>query len=304
MFFAQTVSAACANRRSFSVRVRRPRSRSDELAPTQLRPSVTQRKPMRAGLPQPALAILGITLFLSPSLACTQTDSDPSPARDAVAKSATHAGLNTKRAVTEGSTVPYRHPTIDPAKELTGAALLAALKKGGFVLYMRHTQTGTVTPECTQSNLSPAGERDARYVGSAMRQLRIPVARIYSSPVCRVSDTARLLGLGEFETTVDLSDVPASKDVDLVAARRARIAAAPARKDANTMLVGHMHAGGADENAWMRLDFGEIIVYRTQPSGAVPVARIRAEDWSDLRNTEKTAASGARDTENDVLRRP
>ena len=208
------------------------------------------------------------------------------------------------KAATQGATVPYRHPPIDPAKELTGAALLAALKKGGLVLYMRHTQTGAVTPECTQSNLSPAGERDARFVGEAMRLLRIPIARIYSSPVCRVSDTARLLDLGEFETTVDLSDVPASKDFDLVAARRARIAAAPARKDANTMLVGHMHAGGADENAWMRLDFGEIIVYRTQPSGAVPVARIRAEDWSDLRNTEKTAASGARDTENNALRRP
>ena len=57
------------------------------------------------------------------------------------------------RAATEGSTKPYVYPAIDPALAINGAALLSELRKGGYVLFMRHTETGTVTPECTQPNL-------------------------------------------------------------------------------------------------------------------------------------------------------
>lgn len=185
------------------------------------------------------------------------------------------------KAATEGSTVPYRFPPIDPAKELTGAALLAALKNGGFVLYMRHTETGTVTPECTQSNLTPAGERDARFVGESIRTLRIPIARVLSSPVCRAHDTAKLMGLGEPTLSNDLANQPISAGFDFDSARGKRIAERPPRAK-NTVLVSHMQTGKT-ESQWIYLDFGEIIVY--QPRGtneSVALARIRADDWYDL----------------------
>ena len=133
------------------------------------------------------------------------------------------------KAATEGSTVPYRFPSIDPAKELTGAALLAALKKGGFVLYMRHTQAGTVTPECEHSNLSPAGERDARFVGESIKTLRIPIGRVLSSPVCRVLDTAKLMGLGEPTLSNDLANQPMPAGFDLESARDWLIGELPPR---------------------------------------------------------------------------
>lgn len=175
----------------------------------------------------------------------------------------------------------YPFPRIDPVNELKGRALIDALRKGGYVLYMRHTQTGTITPECTASNLTPAGERDARNVGAALRAAEIPIRRLLSSPVCRVLDTARLLGLRDPEVTSDLSNVPPNPDADLAAAR-SRLVATPPPAGGNVLLVSHMQ-GGKQEQDRIYLDLGEIVVFRPDGGGAaVPTARIRVDDWADF----------------------
>lgn len=183
-------------------------------------------------------------------------------------------------AATEGSTKPYQHPPLDSAGALSGKALVQALQGGGFVLYMRHAETGKVTPQCTESNLTARGERDARFIGDSIRALKIPVTFIAASPVCRVMDTAKRLSLGEFETTGDLSNVPIPPINDLGVARSQRIATPP-QLGGNTLLVSHMQ-GGKDINNWINLDFGEIIVYRPVAAGTQAIARIRADDWYDL----------------------
>ena len=192
--------------------------------------------------------------------------------------------LERVHAASEGVTRPYSHPAIDEAGALKGAALLSALRRGGLILFMRHTQAGTVTPQCIASNLSPAGERDARFVGESIRKLGVPIGRVLSSPVCRVADTAKLLGLGELELSVDLSNVPTPQDADLGAAREKRLAEVPARATlaTNTLLVSHMQ-GGRTQAQWIYLDFGEIVVFRPDGKGhSNAVARIRADDWYDL----------------------
>lgn len=189
-------------------------------------------------------------------------------------------------AASEGMTRPYSHPAIDDAKALRGAPLLAALRQGGLILFMRHTQTGTVTPQCTVSNLTPAGERDARFVGEAIRSLRIPIGRVLSSPVCRVADTARLLGLGAPELSADFSNVPTSPDTDLGALRAKRLAEAPA-PGTNVMIASHMQSGKSQAH-WIHMDFGEIVVFKPDGQGrSDAIARIRADDWYDLMAAEK-----------------
>lgn len=185
------------------------------------------------------------------------------------------------KAATEGSTVPYRHPLVDEGRRLSGNALLAELRKGGYTLFMRHTETGTVTAECERSNLTARGERDAKFVGDSLKQLRIPFDRIASSPVCRVKDTARLLALGELEVTADLANIAMPPDFDFHVARAKRIASRPA-PGKNTLLISHMQSGHT-ESQWLNLDIGEIIVFRPGGSGASePVARIRVDDWYAL----------------------
>ena len=86
-------------------------------------------------------------------------------------------------------------PAVNVVSERKGVALIDALQRGGLVLYMRHTETGKVTAECTESNLSQTGEQQAVKIGEAMRALKIPFGIRESSESCRVQDTARLLGL-------------------------------------------------------------------------------------------------------------
>jgi len=173
------------------------------------------------------------------------------------------------------------YPVIDPAAALAGGALLAALQKGGFVLYLRHTETGAITEQCNVTNLSPIGMAMARELGSQLKRLRIPVGRVVSSPVCRVQETARLLEMGEVELSSDLAQAAKPPAVDLYTARMRQLAAIP-RQGTNTIAVSHMHAG-VPRHQTMDLEFGEVIVFRAVgASGVKPVARIRAEDWQAL----------------------
>lgn len=187
----------------------------------------------------------------------------------------------TEPAATEGSTQPYPYPKMEPARTLAGKALLDALRNGGYVLYMRHTETGTVTPECNASNLTPRGERDSARVGAALKSLAIPLNRIASSPVCRVQDTARTLGLGGFDLAEDLANVPPRPGYDFHAARGKLIATVPA-KGKNTLLVSHMQSGN-DISQAIYLDFGEIVIFRPDAAGAsAAVGRVRVDDWATL----------------------
>ena len=76
------------------------------------------------------------------------------------------------------------------------------LERGGQVVLMRHALTtpGAGDPpdmrleDCsTQRNLSDEGRRHARAVGVALREHKVPVDRVLTSPWCRCIETARLV---------------------------------------------------------------------------------------------------------------
>lgn len=171
------------------------------------------------------------------------------------------------------------HPPIDASSALVGKALLDALRKGGFTLYLRHTETGSaITEQCDVSNLSAKGIAMARELGAQLKQLRIPVGRVVSSPVCRVQETAKLLELGEIELSNDLAQPgKTSPAAELYVARMRQLAVLP-RQGTNTVAVGHMH-GGMPRHQTVDLEFGEIIVFQAAGAAVKPVARVRAEQW-------------------------
>ena len=173
------------------------------------------------------------------------------------------------------------HPQVDPARQLKGADLVKALRAGGLVLYLRHTDTGRVTRDCLESNLSPLGEEQAKRLGAVLRDLKIPFGQIESSELCRVQDTARLLGAGTFQTNEDLNNMPKRPGHDVHAARTRRLAVPPAR-NTNTLLVAHVHSA-QPLNQRLSLEIGEVIVFRPDGKGSSdPVARIRLTDWVEF----------------------
>jgi len=86
------------------------------------------------------------------------------------------------------------------------AAVLQQLRKGGYVLYMRHGNTDTKHPDnlpnvdlndcSTQRPLTKEGRRIAAEVGKEIRKAGIPLGEIFSSPMCRAKESA-LAAFGE-----------------------------------------------------------------------------------------------------------
>jgi len=158
----------------------------------------------------------------------------------------------------------------DPAKELKGAPLVEALRRGGFVLFMRHAQQVREDParekqDCEEARLSPAGRDQARTVGAGIRALAIPVGAVFASEYCRARQTAELLGLGPVTPTPDLNMTGPFPE------RKKRIAQSPPTGK-NTLLVSHSQVGIA-----------EVLVYRPDGAGgAEPLARVKVEDWEAL----------------------
>ena len=96
------------------------------------------------------------------------------------------------------------------------AAAWAALRAGGHVALMRHTDApgGTGDPpgfkleDCaTQRNLSERGRAEAAAIGARLKAEGTAFEAILSSPWCRCMDTARLLDMGPVEAATTFSNV-------------------------------------------------------------------------------------------------
>jgi len=170
---------------------------------------------------------------------------------------------------------------------------LAALRAGGFVLYLRHAitdrsqvDTGRLEDRAGQRNLSAAGIEQARALGEAYARLGIPLGAIRSSPVFRARETAALLARGgAVEVTMDLVADDYTTDVPTAITALRRLLAIPPAPGTNTLLVGHIHKLGPALGRWLaQEEFPEgatAVVQPEPPRGfhlvsILPAARIIA----------------------------
>src|SRR5499427_3466980 len=87
------------------------------------------------------------------------------------------------------------------AQDLHGEALVKALQKGGYVLVMRHASSPREVPDKQAANpdnskperqLDEVGRGTAIAMGKALRDLKIPIGNVLSSPTYRALETVRL----------------------------------------------------------------------------------------------------------------
>lgn len=177
----------------------------------------------------------------------------------------------------------------DPAHALAGAALVQALRAGGYTLYFRHTATDFSQndramagyAECaTQRNLSEAGRGEARAIGAAIRALGLPVGEVIASPFCRTLETGRLMfGRAEPSTVVRGYEGTTAANPDYT--RLVRLLASPPAAGTLRMITSHGNPFRAVAGP-PHLAEGEAAVLRGDGSDWVVVARIRREDWAGL----------------------
>lgn len=189
---------------------------------------------------------------------------------------------------------PAALPEQAPASD---AALIDALRAGGYNIYFRHAQTDWAQDDSIEEHgdwtecdplrvrqLSEHGRRTAIAVGRAIRALGIPVGKILASPYCRTVETAELMALGPVTKTTDIMNLNDAHyfggTQTIVTRARARLAAVPHR-GTNTILVAHGNV--AREATPVYPGEAEGVVFQPMGDGTFTVLeRLTPERWTAL----------------------
>jgi phosphohistidine phosphatase SixA len=175
------------------------------------------------------------------------------------------------------------------AQQMQGDALVKALRQGGYVIVMRHTSSPREVPDKSAANpdnlkperqLDQEGRATATAMGKALRDLKIPIGSVFSSPTYRALETVRYGQFGTPQAVPELGDNGQSMQGGTEAQAtwlQKKVKELP--KGTNTLLVTHMpNMSRAFPQATANLADGEALIFG--PSGVV--ARIKVEEWKGL----------------------
>ena len=197
-------------------------------------------------------------------------------------------GLMAAAAVVLCGTVP------SAAQELKGKALLSELKKGGYVVYFRHFETGAdfadqVTAkldDCwTQRRINSAGFRDANRIGKFFNDQKLPVGRVLASQFCRSWQSADL-AFGRHEVINALTILPAKdyspeQNAVMKAGVMPFIAVEPAA-GTNVIVMAHDDNLTAAGGPLLEVQGEAAIIKPDGKGGFVVVARLKPDQWTLL----------------------
>jgi phosphohistidine phosphatase SixA len=187
--------------------------------------------------------------------------------------------------------------TPDSTKAASGA-LVKALRQGGYVIVMRHTSSPREIPDKQTANpdntkperqLDAEGRATAAAMGQALRDLKIPIAEVLSSPTYRALETVKYARFGPAKPQVELGDngqdMQGGTEAQAVWLRKRVTQFQPGT---NVLLVTHapnltrafpQQAGGVAD--------GEALIFGPDgKGGAVLVARVKVEDWTKLKGLD------------------
>lgn len=190
------------------------------------------------------------------------------------------------------ATAAALHP-IAAQVRLSGTDLVDALRRGGYVLVMRHARSPRETPDAgtarpdnvtRERQLDEAGRSSAQAMGDALRRLKIPIGDVLSSPTYRALETVRMARLGEPKSHAELGDRGQSmKGVTEVEGAWLRSRASEMPAAGNTVIVTHMpNITRAFGTALADVADGETLVFRGASGKPELVGRIKIEEWPGL----------------------
>lgn len=170
-----------------------------------------------------------------------------------------------------------------PAFGEPSAELLASLREGGLVLYLRHTSTDFSQNDArmksyedcdNQRNLTDRGRNEARAIGEHVRRLKIPIGEVFASPFCRTMETARL-AFGKASATDEVRGGPV--EASRYDALR-KLLSTPVDRGTNRVISSHGNPFYALAGP-PYLAEGEIAVVKPEGERFSVLARIRLTDW-------------------------
>jgi len=170
-----------------------------------------------------------------------------------------------------------------------------ALRAGGLVIVVRH---GATFPDqadtdplnfdniSAQRNLNDKGKVLAKAFGNALRQIGIPVGKVYTSKYNRAYETAVIAGFKDIEKTADITEgglvVSPNENNRRIDAFHKMIGSPP-KPGTNTILITHkpniVDALGKD---WFDVKEGEASIFRPENGSYKLLARVQMDEWSRI----------------------
>lgn len=180
------------------------------------------------------------------------------------------------------------------AQALQGDGLVKALQKGGYVIVMRHTSSPREVPDKKAANpdnvkperqLDEEGRTTATAMGKALRDLKIPVGEVFTSPTYRALETVKYAQLGKAQPVAELGENGQNMQGGTEAqAVWLRNAVTKFKAGTNTILVTHFPNIRAAFPQLTNVADGEALVYGPDgKGGATLVARVKIEEWASLK---------------------
>jgi phosphohistidine phosphatase SixA len=192
-------------------------------------------------------------------------------------------------------TVPTATP--EPTED---TSVLARLRRGGLVIYLRHTRTNwdhdelpwveevledaSLFDDCDrQRQLTDEGRQQARDIGGNIRRLGIPVGQVLTSPWCRTRETADLAFGGGSVARDKLFDTGYLDDGDERERyeRELRGLLSDAPGGGNRVIVGHMPQ--LSDATGIQLEEAEAAIFLPKGGGFDTLAKhVGPGDWDGL----------------------
>jgi phosphohistidine phosphatase SixA len=192
-------------------------------------------------------------------------------------------------------------PTPARAQQLQGKALVKALQQGGYVIVMRHASSPAEKPDKqladpenikAERQLDELGRNSATAFGKALRDLKIPIGEVLSSPTYRALETAHYAQLPDPRIVPELGDNPqppqdASQSMRASSQRQKvwlEMEVGRFLKGSNAIIITHMpNIAAAFPAESVGFSDGEAIIFGPGVKGiATPLARVKINEWPKL----------------------
>jgi phosphohistidine phosphatase SixA len=181
------------------------------------------------------------------------------------------------------------------AQVLSHEALTKDLQQGGYIIVMRHASSPREAPDRQHANpdntnmerqLDSRGRETAVAMGKAIRNLKIPVGSVLTSPTYRAVETIHYAELGEPRKISELGDNGQSMQGGTQAqAAWLQKKITEFTPGTNILLVTHLpNIRGAFPQLTPPPEDGESLIFGPDgKGGSTLVGRIKIEEWAQTR---------------------
>jgi phosphohistidine phosphatase SixA len=176
--------------------------------------------------------------------------------------------------------------------DLREADIAKALRAGDLVMVVRH---GATFPDqadtdplnfdniAAQRNLNEKGKALAKAFGDALRQVGVPVGKVYTSKYNRAYETGVIAGFKDIEKTPDLTEggliVSPNENNRRTESFRKLIATSPTPHTVTILITHQPNIVAALGKDWFDVKEGEASIFRPSDGGYKLVARVQMDAW-------------------------